>query len=205
MYNFVTFHSLLSFKNLCKRQYSQILSTMKRFTTIIFSLFLSLKILAPATTFDRVTNILSSIKEQSLQQEWQKWKQLLAFKESSNRYNAINPQGCIGKYQFQISTLRYLGFKNITVENFKSTFSAEIQEQALEKLIHANELLLSHLQQYVGKTVRGILITKSGLLAASHLAGVGGVSKFLKSDKNPTDCNNTSVRDYLQQFSQFKI
>ena len=178
---------------------------MKRFTTFIFFISLYLNLLAPVTSHDRLTSILSSIKEQALQQEWLRWKQLLAFKESSDRWQIVNPQGCIGKYQFRIATLHSLGFKNITLENFKHTFTPDIQEQALEKLIHANELSLQHFKQYIGKTVRGILITKSGLLAASHLAGIGSVAKFLKSAYNASDCNNTSVRDYLQQFSHFNL
>jgi hypothetical protein len=40
------------------------------------------------------------------------FKELLGFKESSGRYNRINKFGFMGKYQFNLNTLKMYGIKN---------------------------------------------------------------------------------------------
>lgn len=62
------------------------------------------------------------------------------------------------------------------------------------------------LHQYVGRLVKGVEITQSGLLAASHLMGPGGVRDFLRSGGglDPWDGNRTRVSDYMRRFPSFE-
>lgn len=63
--------------------------------------------------------------------------------------------------------------------------------------------------KYCGVTIAGVEITKSGLIGAAHIAGAGGVNKFLRTNGryNPRDINGTYLSDYLKEFSghEFKI
>ena len=64
-----------------------------------------------------------------------------------------------------------------------------------------------NLTQYVGKTIKGIHITQSGLLAGAHLVGPGGVKDFLHSNgKNDVkDANGTPVSSYIKKFGGYDI
>ena len=128
--------------------------------------------------------------------------------ESSNQWQAINPIGMMGKYQFSTATLELLGYHGITPERFRSdptVFPEQMQERALRDLIAHNLHYLSKFTQYIGQVVNGVRITRAGLIAASHLGGVGGVQRFLTSNHNATDMNGSSVQKYLKEFSQYNV
>jgi hypothetical protein len=65
--------------------------------------------------------------------------------------------------------------------------------------------LQKELKNYVGKTINGVEITESGLLAAAHLGGVGSVKKFLKSNgkRIKTDGYGTSIQNYINKFGGY--
>ena len=99
-------------------------------------------------------------------------------RESSNRYDVVNSYGYMGKYQFGSKTLKGLGYK-VSKEEFLN--NPELQEQAmLDLLKHNKKKLKRFIDKYEGKTVHGIYITESGILAAAHLAGQGNVRKFFR-------------------------
>ena len=55
-----------------------------------------------------------------------------------------------------------------------------------EKVFHTNVarnkwILRKDIEMFVGKKIRGVEITESGILAAAHLAGAGNVKKYLRS------------------------
>lgn len=128
----------------------------------------------------------------------------IARRESSNNYTIINRWGYMGKYQFGRGTLDGLGYSHITNEEFLST--PFIQEEAMMKLLQSNKYILRReIRKYSGKAVNGVYITESGLLAAAHLAGPGNVKLFLKEDINVKDGFGTSLADYLDYFSNYKI
>ena len=132
----------------------------------------------------------------------------LSLIESSNDWKVVNSLGMMGKYQFSPATLEILGYHNITPERFKadpSIFPEAMQEQALQDLIQHNQNSLKKFASYIGQVINGTLITKAGLLGAAHLAGVGGVQKFLTSAHNATDCNGASVQRYLTEFQNFNV
>ena len=74
------------------------------------------------------------------------------------------------------------------------------------KLLSLNEYTLRGvIHKYDGKFVKGNRITKSGILAAAHLAGAGGVKKYFRYGFNPKDAYGTGLEDYLFKFSGFNI
>lgn len=128
----------------------------------------------------------------------------IARRESSNNYTIINKWGYMGKYQFGRGTLDGLGYSHISNEEFLST--PFIQEEAMMKLLQSNKYILRReIRKYSGTAVNGVYITESGLLAAAHLAGPGNVRMFLKEDINVKDGFGTSLADYLDYFSNYKI
>jgi len=132
------------------------------------------------------------------------FKEAMGFKESRGRYRTINTLGYLGKYQFGKSTLRILGVYNTYA--FIST--SLIQEKAFEANLSRNKWVLRRdIKRFVGKTISGVKITESGILAAAHLGGPGSVKKFLRSYGRNSfkDANGTSVRTYMKKFAGYDV
>jgi len=134
----------------------------------------------------------------------------LGHKESGNNWLSVNCIGCFGEWQFAESTVHFLGYKNITLRKFKADpniFPRELQRKVLESLIKVNLVLLKDYGHYMGDTIKGVVITKSGLIAASHLGGAQSVRLFLASGGriNKEDVLGTSVFDYLKRFSFYDL
>jgi len=136
------------------------------------------------------------------------FKRALAQLESSNDWTRFNVYGYIGKYQFGQDALEATGFGHVNFETFiqdPGTFSEREQEQAMDRLLKLNEQVLrTYIHRYVGhKVLDSITITRSGLLAAAHLAGPGNVKRFLESEGtfNPKDRMGTRLSDYLSGFA----
>lgn len=130
------------------------------------------------------------------------FKEALGFKESRGNYLVVNDYGYMGKYQFSRATLRMMGFKN--TENF--LYDTRQQEAAFLAYTSLNKWILRReIQQFAGKTVGGVKVTESGILAAAHLAGPGNVKKFLRTQGEVgfSDANGTSIRYYLKRFSGY--
>lgn len=134
----------------------------------------------------------------------------LGRRESGNNWLCVNRIGCFGEWQFAESTLKYLGFRKITLRKFRkdpSIFPRDLQMEALKVLIRVNLSYLKDYEGYIGKTIKGIRITKSGMIAASHLGGAGSLKKFLNSNGriNKKDILGTSISDYLKKFSSYNL
>lgn len=130
------------------------------------------------------------------------FKEALGFKESRGYYDVVNDYGYMGKYQFSRSTLHMMGFRN--TDNF--LYDTRLQEEAFLAYVSLNKWILRRdIKNYVGKTIGGVQVTESGILAAAHLAGPGNVKKFLRSsgDYRFEDANGTSVRYYMKKFSDY--
>lgn len=130
------------------------------------------------------------------------FKQDIGFKESRGNYKAVNTLGYMGKYQFGKGTLNTIGIK----DSLRYMNSPVLQEKAFETLLSLNKYeLQKELKNYVGKTINGVEITESGLLAAAHLGGVGSVKKFLRSNgkRVKTDNYGTSIQNYIQRFGGY--
>lgn len=134
----------------------------------------------------------------------------LGFRESGNNWMSVNQIGCFGEFQFHESTLWYLGYRKITLKKFManpSIFPPEMQVKALKTLIKVNQVFLMDYEHFIGDSIKGIRITRSGMIAASHLGGAGSLQKFLNSrgEINKKDMFGTAISDYLKNFSYYDL
>ena len=130
------------------------------------------------------------------------FKEAIAFKESQGNYSAVNTLGYLGKYQFGVTTLELLGINN--PELFLET--PVLQENVFLANTKRNKWVLRRdIKRFVGKTIDGIRITESGILAAAHLAGPGNVKRYLRSYGaiDSADAYGTDILSYMQKFSGY--
>lgn len=177
-------------------------------TTLLFILIV-LGLHAPPITGDMSAFIINTFEaERKAKSEYERFIDDLGFWESRNNPNAINSVGCFGEYQFKESTLNWLGY-GITLNDFKKDsteiFPEYLQREAVDKLIALNWETLIEFNGIVGDTVRGGVVSKSGLLAAAHLGGVGSVRLYLLSNGtiNRRDAYGTSIADYMLKFNGY--
>ena len=178
----------------------------KMITTTLFIILFSLKAFCPSE------NVLyiEQVKKIRYYEQMDLFIAHLATKESNNRWDVINQIGCMGKWQIAPITLRQFGYGHITPQRFRQNpeiFPEELQHQVLLALLKSNEIALKDYFFYCGQTIKGVEITKSGLLAAAHLGGAGGVKQFLLTmgNVNRKDINKTSIKHYLQEFGGYEL
>jgi hypothetical protein len=131
------------------------------------------------------------------------FKEAIGIRESQGQYHLVNSLGYMGKYQFGTSALRFIGIKN----NAHFLNSPALQEKAFVALIKINKSKLQDvIQEFRGKTIDGVRVTESGILAAAHLGGAGSIRKYLKSNgkKKCKDGYGTTVKSYLKQFGGYE-
>lgn len=159
----------------------------------------------------RYYTALQEYDKMKKEQELRKFLFQLSLRESSNNWKIYNKFGYMGKYQFGRSTLETIGIKGITFKKFKSNpwiFNEDVQEKAIRLLINYNYKILEYyILKYSGTKINGVKVTKSGIIAAAHIAGAYGVKRFIESNGNynPNDAYGTHLSDYLREFSNYKI
>lgn len=136
----------------------------------------------------------------------------IADRESSGNPREINTLGYIGKYQFGRTALKEVGLNNkIDTDKFRRNpkiWPEHQQDKAMIELMRKN---IGYLGNYIGKfdgrKIRGINITKSGLVAGAHLLGPTNVKKFLDSNGtfDPEDGYGTKLSEYLKKFAGYEI
>ena len=127
----------------------------------------------------------------------------IGHRESGNRYDITNTWGYMGKYQFGKSTLKGLGFE-VTRKEFLG--NPQLQEEAMMALLnHNKEKLQQYIDIYDGKTINGMYVSESGILAAAHLGGQGSVKRYFKNGKIFKDAYGTKITSYMEQFSGYDI
>ena len=124
--------------------------------------------------------------------------------ESGNDYSKVNTLGYMGRFQFGLSTIQTLGYRDITKKEFINNPSLQ-DTMMIKNLRYNKRRLKKYYKHYVGKTRWGIKITESGMLAAAHLAGQGNVKRFLMYGENPSDAYGTSLSKYLSIFSGYEL
>lgn len=156
----------------------------------------------------------------------------LGFTESSGNYKVQNSSGYLGKYQMGESALISCGYYKKSPDNSaKNTYNNDWtgiwtgkdgvyskRDYLNNKEAQENAMMIYKRQQwttlknkgalnYIGKTIKGIKVTESGLLGAAHLGGASGVSKFLRTNGsyNPPDINGKRMSDYLKEFSGYDV
>jgi hypothetical protein len=131
------------------------------------------------------------------------FKEAIAFKESQGNYKLVNTLGYMGKYQFGMETLKTIGIHDSTA--FLN--NKKLQEKAFIALLKINKSVLKkEIEQYSGKTIAGVKVTESGILASAHLGGAGSVKKFLKSNgkQKCKDAYGSSVKSYMKKFGGYE-
>ncbi|RWP69987.1 MAG: hypothetical protein EOR07_01355 [Mesorhizobium sp.] len=151
----------------------------------------------------------------------------LAFSESSNRYDYVNPQGYAGAYQAGESALRMIGYYKLDgtaavdwnngwtgkdgINSLADWLSSPaIQDKAAGEYftyLWNTEFKDLGLQNYIGQTINGVEITASGLLAGAHLVGADSVAVYLNSGgtQGATDPWGTPVAEYIAKFGGYDV
>lgn len=157
----------------------------------------------------------------------------LGARESRGDYWAKNPYGYLGKYQFGTIALMDIDYKDISGWTGKNSVykdedflsNPEIQESAIREYQEKSWEYIKHynLDKYIGKTIKDVKITASGLLAGFHLKGIGtsfakfnkkttgknyiGLRCFLESngEVDGTDGYGTHISEYIKRFCGYKI
>lgn len=120
-------------------------------------------------------------------------------------FNSINQINMLGGWQTNWKYLKHYGYGHVTPKAFKKDPSIFPPEAQLEVVIaqhrdYDSTMKRIGIYKYLGQVIGGIKITKSRLLVAAHLAGPGGVKRWLTSNgsDNAKDINQTSVYHYLK-------
>lgn len=123
--------------------------------------------------------------------------------ESSNDYTRVNRLGYMGKYQFHKKTLKSIGI-NTTRTDFLN--NPKLQEEAMKRLLMANKKTLRRfIKKYNNKSLHGVYVTESGLLAAAHLGGAGNVIDWIRRGDDFKDANGTPITRYMKNFSGYTL
>lgn len=193
----------------------------KRFSAYMKILFLTLFFMclvqlvsAPTKDFPlrtlMIRNAMKYLENRHHELEFLRFINDLGRRESGNNWQCVNCIGCFGEWQFAESTVQFLGFKNVTLKKFRANpyiFPRELQWKVLESLIKVNLFLMKDYEHFIGDTIKGVPISKSGMIAAAHLGGARSVKLFLTSDGrlDKEDVLGTAVSNYMKRFSFYDI
>ncbi len=151
----------------------------------------------------------------------------IAVKESHNRYNVSNRLNMLGKYQASKTALLDFGYPEHLIDSIRSTiyqdtlesgrvayyfdttvFSHAEQERFIRWFINKVEkvYLKEAIEDYSGKVIDGVYVTKAGILYASML-GFKHVKNFLNTNGkvNFSDSNGTSIKERLLEFEATEL
>jgi hypothetical protein len=130
--------------------------------------------------------------------------------ESGGDWGAANDEGYVGRLQFgdeRLADFQRDTGTNFTKEQFRN--NPELQQRVeqwhftdINRRIDAGEL-----DSFIGQEVKGIPVTRSGMLAVAHLGGFNGMRKFLESggEYDPADSNGTRLSTYLAQHANRSV
>jgi integrating conjugative element protein (TIGR03758 family) len=149
--------------------------------------------------------------------------QALANRESSGNNQIVNPFGYAGLYQLGEAALIDAGYYrrdgtdandwigswtgkngNNSLSDFLNNPAGQTQAITDYQTVLWNQITARGLDQKVGQTYQGVTITPSGLIAAAHLIGAGGLRRCLNGG-SCTDANNTTARSYMQLFGGYDV
>ena len=140
------------------------------------------------------------------------FREALAWQESRGQYNIVTRFGYLGRYQFGTARLIDLGLMDAKgkwifgLNKNRFLASAELQEAAF--IAHVARLISiidRRYPQHVGTLIDGVCITPSGIVAASHLVGLGAVNTMLRKGTRPKDANGTTAIRYMCIFEGYDI
>ncbi len=187
---------------------------MRTFILIVFLMLISQVCHAPLIDFElkikKLRTAIEFARKSHHEREFSRFINDLGYRESENNWLAVNLIGCFGEWQFAESTLHSLGYKKITLKKFKAnpeSFPRDVQLKALKGLIRLNLHYLRSYEHFIGDTIKDVVVTKSGMIAASHLGGARTLMRFLDSEGhiNRKDVLGTSIYDYMKKFSGYDL
>lgn len=132
-------------------------------------------------------------------------ERIAAIETPDGGYHTVNKYGMMGRYQFSPTTIEVVGIRATRQQFLRNR---ELQDTAMVRLMKMNEQELSgYIERYDGRTVKGVKVTRAGILAGAHFAGANGVKEFLTNDSHSgtVDGFGTSLRKYMAYFSNFHL
>jgi len=128
----------------------------------------------------------------------------LARMESGGDFGAKNAQGYVGRMQFgpdRLTDAKRAGIipADMSSEGFRGDEEAQKATEAWHFGDINNFIDKSGLAAVEGKSIKGIPVTRQGLVNVAHLGGKTGLQKFVASGGryDPADANGTRLSDYL--------
>lgn len=143
----------------------------------------------------------------------------LGMRESSDNYAAVNRFHYMGRYQLGSLALQDIGFqdqngawtdlaKSYGISSEQDFLNAPDAQDAIVTIYHkrlCSYIRANDLDDYIGTTYCGVKVTKSGLLAACHLVGIGSLIRGLESGQAVYDGNGVSAAEYMELFAGYNI
>lgn len=143
----------------------------------------------------------------------------LGMRESSNDYTVVNRFGYMGRYQMGTLALQDAGFLDengawTPLANSYGIYSEydflhcpEGQDAAVRACHTKLCGYIRHygLDAYIGKTYCGVKVTRSGLLAAGHLVGIGNLKEALATGQPVYDGNQVAASEYMELFAGYDV
>ncbi|WP_052002850.1 CAP domain-containing protein [Microvirga sp. BSC39] len=146
--------------------------------------------------------------------------------ESGDNYTFMSSLGYLGAYQFAEGTVRDMGYYSgdstgrqdwigsFTGKNGVNSKAELLSTPALQDMVFKEMLQLYwnyakspyyDMAKYVGKTIDGVFITPSAIIAGSHLVGAPEMKKYLDSNGSivSADGYGTQVSKYVRLFAGF--
>lgn len=143
----------------------------------------------------------------------------LGMRESSNIYSKKNQFGYLGRYQMGNLALQDAGFMNGAKEWTSTANSYGVYSEAdfLNNPAAQDAAIAAYhtkvcgyirnygLDSYIGTVYCGVEVTRSGLLAACHLVGVGNMRDALPTGAIKYDGNGVPASQYMDLFGGYDI
>jgi len=151
----------------------------------------------------------------------------LRHSESRGNYQAVNTLNFLGAYQFGEAALIDLGYvrrdRDIYDNDFSGGFTGKngvrnIQDflnnpEIQDKAAHAwmkimwRYIRAKNLDRHAWKEIGGVVMAPSGMLAATHLLGWGGLKEFVESEGqvDPRDPYGMKLSTYIRRHGGFAV
>lgn len=146
-------------------------------------------------------------------------------RESGGDYKVVNKFGYAGAYQFGEAALIDLGYAPRDANVYDNVYSKGLlgknginslgdflgnpaeQDKAASSWFALlwSRIRYFDLEFYADQTLNGVPLTKTGMIAATHLLGTQKLIDFVKSGGvvSASDANGTTLVDYLQRFAGY--
>jgi len=141
----------------------------------------------------------------------------LAMMESSGRANVENRFGYKGLYQMGNAALTDVGYISRETGQWTGKYNIHSEQDFLSSVLVQNIVIreyhlliwgyLQNYHQYEGQTIQKIILSKVGMISASHLVGVRGLEKFINTEGaiDNKDGNGIPCSEYLRYFAGYTI